>query len=1056
MKPFFTILVFLGYLFFSSLHIFAQGIQEQEIKGDVTDEKGSPLPGVTVKGKNSAIAVITNGNGEFFIKIPLTVKTLILSSIGMQSQEILVGKKGVIHCVLKNSTTTLNDIVVIGYGSQKKGDVNGAISSVSAKEIENIPQVSIDQLLQGKASGVTITQNSGAPGSQTSVHIRGITSLSLSNEPLYVIDGIPVSGDANNQATSGQSVAALNGNNYPGESGVSPLSLLNPSDIESIQILKDASASAIYGSQASNGVVMITTKHGKVGSPQISYDGYLGTQEQGKFLPLMTLPQYANLENALADNEGLPRRVEFANPSLLGPGTDWQKAIFKSATEQNHQISISGGKLGTDFYISGGYLKQDGTIIGNNFQRYSFRSNINSQVKDWLKFGTTLSGSRSYQNASISNNYGIVYLALLAPPDEPVYNADGSFAGPPANQENDVNKFNPVASALSITNLLERSNLSGSAYAELKIFKDLTLRSEVNGDFNFGKQTVFNPTYTYGANTNSTNKLQEYQPSSNYWAWKEYFSYKHIFAKKHDLQATLGHEVNSTHWNGTTESIQNFLSNDLQTLNLGTAKTAIVNEYKDASSLESYFARSIYTYANKYSLTATIRSDRSSKFAYGHQIGYFPAFGLSWRVSEEGFMKNAKEWASNVKLRLGYGQVGNQNVPNYLYGAALNSINTGLGTGFYVDKVQNPGLTWETAIQSNLGIDFTILKDRVEGSFDVYDKTSKNFLFQTPLPAFVVGGSAEYSPYGSINPPYINGGKISNRGFEFNITSHNIQSKSFSWNTTIIFSHYKNKVLSLASGVPFINGNLSVGFLNFTLTKTQAGGPVGEFFGYKSLGTFKTTDQLASAPIQFGQSVQNSGNGTWLGDIQYEDTNHDGVVDAKDQVPIGDPNPKFTYAITNTFAFKGIDLSIFLNGSYGAKIDNVLNYQIAGLGQLYANQLASVSSFWSPTNSSSNIPAPRNGNNPNLYPSDRFIESGSYLRVQNVTLGYTFPSNLIHTIRATQLKIYVSGQNLWVFTPYKGLDPEIGANNQGVFLSGIDIGRYPSPRIITAGIKVQF
>ncbi|MBC6109954.1 SusC/RagA family TonB-linked outer membrane protein [Pedobacter fastidiosus] len=1031
----------------------AQNITNRQITGTVSDEKGVTLPGAGVSIKNSQTAVSTNSDGKYVITVPSgSATTLIFSFIGSVKQEIVVGDRSVINVVLKPASTDLSDVVVIGYGNQKRGDVNGAISSVKAADIANVPQVSIDQMLQGKASGLTITQNSGAPGSSTSVRVRGVTSLSLSNEPLYVVDGVPISGDATNQSTSGRTVG-LSANN--GESAVSPLSSINPSDIESIDVLKDASATAIYGSRASNGVIIITTKRGKNGSARVTYDGYGAISQQGKFLDVMNLQQYAVLQNALADVTGVQRRAEFADPALLGKGTDWQDEIFRNAVMQNHQLGISGGKDGLDYYISGGYLKQDGTILGSNYKRYTFRSNINSQVKPWLKVGMSLSGSRSNENQGLSNNTGVVYNALLSAPDQAVRNPDGSFAGPIPNSNQQGGQINPVAQSLDITNVLNRSNLNGALYGDIKFTNDLTLRSEVNGDFNYSAARVFTPTYQYGIYGNATARLQEYNSNTTYWGWKEYLTYAHTFNKKHNLTALLGYEVNQSTWGGTDASIQKFLSNDLQTLGLGDLKTAIIGEYKDSQALESFFARGIYTYNNKYSITATVRSDKSSKFVQGKQTGYFPAFAVSWRLSDEPFMAGIKDIADNIKFRVGYGEVGNQNLPNYQYGSALTPVVTGLGTGFAIDKVANPNLTWESAVQTNVGVDFSLIKGRIDASFDYFNKTSKDFLFQKPLPAYLVGQTAAYSGTGVISPPYINGGKVSNKGFDFTLNSKNLTGK-FKWNTTVIFSKYKNEVLSLADGVPFIDGKINVSFLQMTVTRTQVGGSIGEFYGYKVKDIFRTDAQLRAAPVQFGRPLTNNSAGTWLGDIQFEDLNGDGKIDESDQTSLGNPNPKFTYGITNSFSYKSFDLSIFLNGSYGAKILNALNYQLSGLSGLYQNQLASAIDFWSPTNTGSNIPAPRGGDNPNLKNSDRFIESGSFLRVQNVNLAYSLPSEFIRKAKLNRLKVFASVQNLYVFTKYKGLDPEVGNQNYNVFLTNVDSGRYPIPRTFTFGINAEF
>jgi TonB-linked SusC/RagA family outer membrane protein len=1032
------------------------------VKGKVTDEQGLPLEGVTVTVKGTAISALTSADGSFLLNIPPEAKNLVVSFVGMVSQEISIGKKTDFDIRMRRTNASLSDVVVIGYGTQRKQDVNGAISSVKREDIAGIPMSSIDQLLQGKASGVDVQQNSGAPGSNTSVHIRGITSLSLSNEPLYVIDGVPMSGDANNVAQSGRPVGLSNkGQNGggDGEASVSPLATINPEDIASVDILKDASASAIYGSQASNGVIIITTKRGRAGTARLSYDGYYGTAEQGKFLKMMTLPQYANLENALSSAFGIPRRGEFADPELLPAGTNWQKEIFHSAPQQNHQVSVSGGQNGVNYYISGGYFDQDGTLIGpDDFKRYSFRANVDAHAKSWLTIGTTLAGSYSNQHVALSDNNGLVYTALLNAPDQVVYNPDGSFYGPPANQINA--QINPVAVALNTTNTLQRYNINGSLYADIKFYNDLTLRSELSTDDNFASAKVFLPTYAYGPQfVNQTAKLIEYPSNTQYWGWREYFSYHHVFGLKHDLSAQAGHEVSLSNWGGVTNTIQGFQTNTIQTLNQGTASTATSTEYKASSTLESEFARAIYTYNNKYSLTATLRSDKSSKFQPGRQTGYFPAFAGSWRISEEPFWASLRNVADNVKLRVGYGQVGNQSIPNYRYGAALNTYASGLGTAFAYGNVANPNIVWESGVQDNIGLDFSLLNDRIDASVDVYKKESKRFLFLQTLPGFILGGTAEYSGNAAITAPYVNGGQVQNEGIDLTIRTKNIEGKDFKWNSTLILSANANKVVSLGNAIPNIIGNLTISFLSFNVTQTSVGSPVGEFYGYKDIGIFKTAKQLASAPVQFGLPKYNNPQGagtTWLGDIQYADLNHDGVVDQKDQAPLGSPFPKFTYSISNTFSYKSIDLNIFLNGSYGAKILNALDYQLSALNSLYQNQLAVNANFWTPSNPNSNVPAPRAGDNANLNMSNRFLESGSYLRIQTVALGYSLPAKWISRVKLTRLRIYASGQNLHVFTSYKGLDPEIGAINQSVFLSNVDIGRFPIPRTITFGINAEF
>lgn len=1035
------------------------------IKGTVTDDKGVTLPGVSVAVKGTTVGALTDVNGAYTLTVPSTGKTLVFTFIGMETQEVTIGTKTIINVGLKLSSTTLStvDVVAIGYGTQRRQDVNGAISSVSAKDIQDIPQPSIDQMLQGKAAGVTVTQNSGAPGSATSVTIRGVTSFG-STQPLYVIDGVAIDGNANNghQLTSAASPSEQ-------ETSASPLAQLNPNDIESIDILKDASATAIYGSRGANGVVIITTKKGKNGSAKIDYDFWYGEQTQGKFLKVMNLPQYASFENTLANDFGEQPRVEFSDPNVLGPGTNWQDAIFRNAPEQSHTLSISGGKDGTDYYISGGYFNQQGTVIGSNFNRYTFHTTVNSQVKDWFKAGTSISANQSFANIGLGNSYGIIYNALLQAPDAAVYNADGSFAGPAVSNGTIEGGLNPVQQALNITNTLQRQNVQGNFYGDILFTKDLTLHSEIDGNFDWSAAKTFDPTYSYGAtgssvafvNTQAT--LNEYDASDTYWNWVEHLNYNHTFGKKHVVSALVGHEVWESNYDGIAAGTAGFTAgNTIQTLNLGTQTNNTLNEPKGSTSMESWLARVIYTFDNKYSITATDRSDRSSNFAEGHQTGYFPGVAVSWRLSEEPFMAGIKQVADNIKIRAGYGTTGNSNIPQYRYGTAITPVVTGLGTGFSFYNFSNPNLTWETAIQKNLGVDFTLF-NRIDGSVDVYDKTSKNFLFQKPLPAFLGGGTAEYANAAVIQSPYVNAGEIENKGIEFSITSRNIISKNFRWTTNVVFSHYSNKVLSL-DGAPPIIGTVSTGFgPQIPATLTQVGGPVGEFYGYKVQGLITTTAQLSylathpqnvTGTPSIVTSDRTISNGVYLGDIMYAGNNN-GAPNT--QYALGNPNPDFTYGITNTFSYKDFDLSIFLYGSEGGKILNAVDFQLLGGYNLYQNQLATESNFWTPTNSTSNIPPPKSGfGNNNLVMSDRFLENASYLRLQNVRLGYNLPVEWARYIKMNHLKVFVSGQNLYVFTKYSGLDPEIGSLNQNPTLQNVDYGRYPTPRVITFGLNAEF
>ncbi len=1054
---------------------FAQG-QGAVVKGTVSDEKGVTLPGATVTVKGTQVSTPTDVNGHYSITVPTGGKILVFTFIGMETQEIVIGTKTTINVSLQLTSAALSDVVVIGYGTQKKADVNGAISSVSAKDIENLPQASVDQMLQGKAAGVTVTENSGQPGSATSVHIRGITSFG-SSEPLYVIDGVEVSGNAPGGYGGG---ATLNSPGSPNqETSISPLAMLNPNDIESIDILKDASAAAIYGSRGSNGVVLITTKHGKSGNAKVTYDGFVGWQQQGKFLQMDNLQQYAALENRLATAFGIQPRGEFADPSQLGPGTNWQDAVFQTALEQSHNVAVSGGTDKADYYVSGGYFTQDGTILGFNYNRFTFRGVTNVQAKPWLRMGAVFGGTHSTQNLGLGDNTGIIYNALLAAPDQAVYNPDGTFAGPTIISGQAAGGPNPVQQALSITNTTTRSEVNGNMYADIKFIKDLVLHSEVDGDFNWANGQTFNPTYSYGAEggqiafQNATATLNRNIVSSTYWAWKEQLNYSHIWGK-HNLTLLGAYEVWASEYNYVPLSGTGFpAGNNVQSIALANAVGASVSEGIGDQVMQSLIGRAIYTFNNKYSITASIRSDQSSNFNPGapynaqgtfKQTSYFPGVAVSWRLSDEPFMASIKSWANNIKFRFGYGTVGNSNIGQYAYGASLKGVPTAFGTGFLISNVANPNVVWQTSIQKNIGLDLTLF-NAVDLTMDYYDKTADHFLFLKPLPYFLLGGPNEYgdNPAG-ISPPYVNAGNIENKGFELTINSRNIQNKDFKWTTTVTFSHYTNTVTSL-SGVPALTESVGTAFISLPATKTVAGQALGEFFGYKVQGVVKTQEQLAYLATHpqnvtgtTPQVVSNAqGNTIWLGDLQYQDTNHDGKVDANDQVPLGNPNPDFTYGFTNDLTYKDFNLNIFFYGSQGGKILNVLEYETAGLNGLYVNQLASTANFWTPQNPNSNIPAPRGGlGNPNLVMSDRFLENASFLRLQTVRLTYNLPARWAKYVAMSNLKVYVNGQNLFVITKYPGLDPEVGSFNQNPLIMNVDMGRYPSPRIFTIGLNAQF
>lgn len=1022
-------------------------LQAQTVSGVVSDAKGMTIPGVTVSVKGSTTAVITNIDGQYAIEATDDA-ILVYSFIGFATQEIAAKGKKTINVTLTEGAKTLDEVVVIGYGSQKKGDVNGSVSSIKARDIENLKQVSVDQMLQGKAAGVTVTNNSGAPGSNVSVKIRGITSLSGTNEPLYVIDGVPISGDARNSTTSGQPIAGGNLSNA-GNITVSPLSLINPNDIESIDVLKDASATAIYGSRGANGVVIITTKSGKKGTGKLSYDNSYSTQQQVKTMDVFNLREYAVNQNALAQVYNLPPRFEFSNPSLLGNGTNWQKEIFKNSALKSHQLAFSGGKEGINYYMSGSYFEQEGTVIGSGYKRFTFKTNIDAKLKDWLKVGVNINFANTIEKITLNSSAdGIISTSLFSTPDVAVRDLEGNFSGPPA--DGSLGSFiNPVASALLNSNNLKRRSYSGNFFAEFKLLKGLEYRFELGGYTESSLNKEFRPSYQWGSAVNPTATLNQRQQMFYSANVKNYLTYRNSIGK-HNFTLLAGQEANQGHWEGLNLTASGFVDNNLQEIAVSDTKLLQYGgQYIGEQGLSSYYGRVIYDFDNKYGITASWRADGSSKFAEGNKWGYFPAFSATWKLSNESFMANTKEYIDNIKLKFGYGETGNQQIANNQYSSTITSSLTGIGQSFFPAGTANPNLKWETSRQTNAGIEFSLFNSALTTTVEVYRKVSKDFLYKTNFPLYLTGGET-YE--GGVSSPIANMGSMENKGIDITLNFNKKINDNLSWNSTLVFTKYVNKVLELDNA---INRDINVnGYLTKTITRTVEGGVVGAFLGPVYQGIYRDAAQLVNAPLNgFGPDPAPFA----VGDVIYKDLNGDGVVNEDDFTTIGNPNPDFTFGFTNSFSYKGIDLSVFLQGSVGNDIYNLTRRAGTLNSNLYANQFTEAADYFSAENPNGHLPRLGAGQaHPNNFISGRYIEDGSYLRIQNVAIGYSLPVEWISKLSITKLRIYGTIQNLYTFTKYKGYDPEVGSYNQDALLSGIDNGRYPTPRTITMGFNIEF
>ncbi|MBZ4043000.1 SusC/RagA family TonB-linked outer membrane protein [Flavobacterium hibisci] len=1019
-----------------------------KVSGIVSDDKGLSIPGANITVLGSKLSASTDFDGKYNIDVPANA-TLQFTFIGFDSKTIAVNGQTKINVTLSSTSQNLKDVVVIGYGTQKRGDINGAVSSVKAVDIADSRQVTVDQMLQGRAAGVVVTNNSGQPGGNVSIRIRGATSLSGSNEPLYIIDGVPFSGDATNSSTSGKPIAGGYVGGNAGSVTVSPLSLINPNDIESFDVLKDASATAIYGSRGANGVVVITTKSGKKGTGRLTYDSYISTQKVAKFLDAMSLSQYATQQNELSKVYGYGTRPEFVKPELLGPGTDWQDEIYKTAILVNHQLSFSGGSENVTYYVSGGYTNQEGVVIGSGYKRYNFKTNLDAKVKEWFKIGANISAGISNEEITFNGSSdGIISTSLLSTPDVAVRDSEGKFSGPPA--DGSVGSFiNPVAQAMLNSNDLVRKNFVGNFYSELKLAKGLEYRFEIGANTEFTENTEFQPTYVWGSAKNEHASYTARSQNSYSLNIKNYLTYKNVFGK-HSLNVMVGQEANDNHWSGNSYNVRDFVSNSNPNIHLGDQTTLTGTDYKGSTALYSYYGRLMYDFENKYNVSATMRADGSSKFAEGRKWGYFPAVAFSWKLTNEAFMDAVKKYV-DIKFRIGYGESGNQNVPNGAYSAGITTLPTYDGNGFLAANIANPDLTWETSKQTNLGLDFTLFQSKLTASFDIYRKKSSDFLLALPLPAYLTG----YEQWnGGLAAPLSNIGSMENKGVEFTINYSNRFSDNFSWNSNFIFGKNVNKLLDVVNGVNLTQIAFLNGYTPAVVTNTTVGGPIGQLYGYKSVGIIRTQEQLNQAPVP---RLGNKPAPSSLGDVEYVDINGDGFIDESDAGVIGNPQADFTYGFSNTFKYKTIDLTVFLQGSQGGDILNLTRRAGTSNVALYQNQLAEAADFYTADNTDAKYPRPVQGlGHANLLISDRYVEDASYLRIQNVTLGYSLPSSLLSKTKFSRVRLYAGAQNLYTFTKYNGYDPEVGVLNQNELLRGIDNGRYPNYKTYTLGLNVEF
>ncbi len=1028
-KPLILLLTFMwGHFFFA-----------QTVKGIVKFDD-VPLPGVNVMVEGTKTGTITDFDGGFVLNDVKANTKLVFSYIGFKNLYLTANVNATMQVVMEEDVAKLDEVVVIGYGTVKRKDLTGAISTVAASELQGKPFTSIDQALIGQAAGVNVTQNSGTPGGGISVQIRGITSIN-GNEPLYVIDGTPVFADRNNDTFS---FSALGGGS--GQTKSSALSGLNMSDIESVNILKDASATAIYGSNGANGVVLITTKKGKAGKSKVTYETYMGVQNASNFVDVLDLPQFARYQTRVNELTGQSIPFQYQNPELLGKGTNWQAELFRVAQIQNHQLSFSGEKEGTRYYSSLNYFDQEGIVINSNFNRLSLRLNVDSNVKTWLKIGNNMSITRSKQQVVRNDDRGgLVLNALRQSPELPVRYPDGSFAGPIGSLGSSANEAtNPVALSELNNATTERFKINGNLFADFTLAKGLVFRTELGYDLNFTKNATFVPKYTLGNVSELLNKSFKQQDQSYYWNIKNYITYNTTVNENHNFTFLIGQEAQENRYEYLSGyRTGDFLSSDFPNLDIGDIDSALNGNGSGRWAMNSYITRLNYSFSDKYAFSASLRADASSNFGPNNRWGYFPSFSGGWTVSNESFYEPLSNSVNYMKLRLGYGLVGNQNIPANRFQTILSLTASPFGgTSPIIDNLGNPDIKWESLKSFNAGLELGFLDNRIKLDLDYYIKNSSDFLTKQ---------INDESNQSALNF-FLNTGEITTKGIDISLNTQNINTKDFTWDSTFIFSKYNNELTSFQGDGKSLLGRVQ--FDLFTVTKTSEGGPVGQFFGYVTDGLFKDATELAAGPIQE--------TGTGIGDIRFKDLFPDGKIDTKDQAPLGSAIPDFTYSLTNTFKYKDFDLSVLVLGTYGNEIYNFTRHYIDGVfpgfGDRFGNASTRVLNAFQP-GINENTSEPRlteSDPNGNGRISSRFVEDGSYLRIQNIALGFNLPSNLLEKSLFTKVRFYVSIQNLHTFTNYSGFDVALGNLDQNVTLAGVDLGRYPVPTTTSIGVNIDF
>jgi len=978
--------------------------QAIRITGTITGDNNEPLAGVSVQVKGSSAGTSTDNKGAYSLTAD-TGAVLVFSSIGYTTKEVAVNGQNVVNVQLNTSNKALDQVVVIGYGTQRRGDITSAISTISVKDVSARPMISTAEVLAGKAPGVQVFQPSGAPGQDFSVRVRGLASPNGS-EPLYVIDGVVV--------TDTKSI--------------------DPNSIESMSVLKDAASAGIYGAAGStNGVVLITTKQGSKGKTRTELSGYTGVQQITKKLPVLSGPQYLSLMTDEYTNAG---QAVPSIPSAFTANNNWQDLVYHSAVQTGANASFSGGSPKGTWYLGLGYLNQDGIVHTSNFKRYSVNFKLDQSMTDWLNIGTHVSYNRSYtttiSDGASAQHGGTVLAALTTPPIVPIKDGQGVYTS------NFDGTANPVGNLYDNSNGTVTNNLLGDIHAEIKLPFDLKFRSQVGVsleqyDYNFFL-SPFNTTYGQSIQGMATNTSQEVfrYTLDNTLTWNHSFG-------QHSINAVIGTETINEKYYNNSQSGRGFATASVPTLNGASSNQSVYSYLTDWADL-SYFGRVNYSYENKYLFTGSIRADGSSRVGINNKYGYFPAFSGGWRVSKEDFMQNLN-WIEDLKIRAGWGETGNLPPTQTTVYPSFNSLNPGSPYLFGgtitpgvtpANPIGNPNLKWEAGQQLNVGFDFSVLKGRLSLSGDYYDKKTKQLIFLETLPATTGNNDGQIL----INLP----GDDRNRGFEFALTGVIFKSHDFGWTSTVNVSFNKNRISGLDSAQTFFYGGIEYGGTGTPqyASIVKNGLPLGGFWGYKALGVDPAT-----------------------GNEKFADLNHDGVIDPNnDRTYLGSGLPTMVYSFVNNFTYKSFGLDLLFDGVHGNKVFDATRIETEGMATAN-NASGNVLHRWEKPGDNTDVPKAIFGDPgvagsvPNSSISSRFVESGAFFRLKAATLSYRLVSEGLQHIGVSGIRFYVTGQNLFTLSQYKGYNPEVNQQGNSSTALGIDYGTYPQARIYTVGLNLE-